>query len=161
MLAALSEIQSIDGNSASYESALYSVGNFLFRLGNWQDAGRQYQALLDTFPQGSHTQDAGWRLIWCSYLAGAHDQARQAFSDYLTHYPRSSHTPSALYWLGRLEEEQGNASEAHALNVLLRTRFAHSFYAEQARVRERKLPARADRAAGRPRRVQLLRRWQR
>ncbi len=147
-LAALSQIQAIDSHSTSYESALYSVGNLDFRLGDWQNAGHQYQTLVESFPQGSHKQDAGWRLIWCYYLAGAHDQVRQAFRDYLTQYTRSSHTPAALYWLGRLEEEQGDASDAQGLYALLQNRFAHSFYAEQASLRERKLPA--DRPAGVP-----------
>jgi soluble lytic murein transglycosylase len=140
-LAALSQIQVVDAHSASYESALYSVGNLFFRQGDWQNAGRQYEILVESFPQGSHTQDAGWQLIWCYYLAGAHGQARQAFRDYLTHYPRSTHTPAALYWLGRLEEEQGDISDAQALYSLLENRFAHSFYAELASLQERKLPA--------------------
>jgi len=140
-LAALAQIQAIDAHSSSYESALYSVGNLLFRLGDWQNAGRQYQTLVESFPQGSHRQDADWRLIWCYYLAGSHDQARQTLCDYLTQYPRSSHTPAALYWLGRLEEEQGDFSDAQGLYALLQSRFAHSYYAEQASLRERKFPA--------------------
>jgi soluble lytic murein transglycosylase len=140
-LAALSQIQAIDAHSSSYESALYSVGNLFFRRGDWQNAGHHYQTLLESFPQGSHAQEAGWQLIWCYYLAGAHTQARQAFQDYLAHYTRSTHTPAALYWLGRLEEEQGDISNAQALYSLLQNRFAHSFYAEQASFEERKLPA--------------------
>ena len=141
VLAAVSQIQAIDAHSEAYESVLYSAGGLFFRLGDWQNASRQYQALVDSFPHGDHVQDAGWRLIWCSYLAGAHDRARQALRDYLTQYPRSTHTPAALYWLGRLEEEQGDQSEAQALYALLQNRFANSFYAEQARLRERKLLA--------------------
>jgi soluble lytic murein transglycosylase len=140
-LAALSQIQAIDAHSSSYESALYSAGNLFFRLSDWQNAGRQYQTLVESFPQRSHTQDAGWRLIWCYYLAGAHDQARQACRDYLTHYTRSTHAPAALYWLGRLEEDQGEITDAQALYSLLQNRFAHSYYAEQASLRERILPA--------------------
>jgi soluble lytic murein transglycosylase len=140
-LAALSQIQAIDAHSSAYQSALYSAGNLFFRLGDWQNAGRQYQTLVESFPQGSHTQDAGWRLIWCYYLGGAHDQARQAFRDYLSHYARSAHAPAALYWLGRLEEEHGAIRDAQALYSLLQNRFAHSFYAEQASLREQKLPA--------------------
>jgi soluble lytic murein transglycosylase len=140
-LQAVSQIQAIDAHSASYESALYSAGNLFFRLGDWQNASRQYQTLVGSFPQGSQTQDAQWRLIWCYYLSEAHDQARQAFRDYLTHYTRPAHTPAALYWLGRLEEEQGDLRDAQALYSLLQHRFAHSFYAEQANSRERKLPA--------------------
>jgi soluble lytic murein transglycosylase len=140
-LAALSRVQAIDAHSSSYESALYSVGNLFFSQGDWQNAGRQYQTLVQSFPQGSHAQDAGWRLIWCYYLAGAHAQARQAFQDYLARFTRSAHTPAALYWLGRLEEEQGGVSDAQALYSLLQKRFAHSFYAEQASLHERRLPS--------------------
>jgi soluble lytic murein transglycosylase len=140
-LAALSQIQAIDAHSASYESALYSVANLFFWQGDWQNAGRQYQTLAESFPQGSHTQDAGWRLIWCYYLAGDHAQARQALHEHLSHYTRSTHTPAALYWLGRLEEEQGGISDAQAFYSLLQNRFAHSFYAEQASLRVRKLSA--------------------
>jgi soluble lytic murein transglycosylase len=147
-LAALSQIQSIDAHSSSYESALYSVGNLFFRLGEWQNASRQYQTLVESFPQAGYTQDAGWRLIWCYYLAGDHDQARQALQDGLTHHPRSSHTPAALYWLGRLEEEQGDIRDAQALYSLLQNRFTHSFYAERASLQERKLPS--DRPAEAP-----------
>jgi soluble lytic murein transglycosylase len=140
-LQTVSQIQAIDAHSSSYESALYSAGNLLFRLEDWQNAGRQYQTLAESFPQGDHTQDADWRQIWCYYLAGDHGQARQAFRDFLMHYPQSAHTPAALYWLGRLEEEQGEIGDAQALYSLLQHRFAHSFYAEQANSRERKLPA--------------------
>jgi soluble lytic murein transglycosylase len=139
-LAALSQIQAIDAHSSSFDSALYSVGNLFFRLGEWQNASRQYQTLVESFPQGGYSQDAAWRLTWCYYLAGAHDRARQALQDGLAHYPRSSHTPAALYWLGRLEEEQGDITDAQALYSLLQNRFAHSFYAEQASLQERKLP---------------------
>jgi soluble lytic murein transglycosylase len=140
-LAALSQIQAIDSHSESYESALYSVASLFFRLSDWQNAGHQYQTLVDSFPQGRHAQDAGWRLAWCDYLNGAHVQAHQALLEYLAHYPDSPRTPAALYWLGRLEEEQGDASEARALYSLLRNRFAHSYYTVQASLRERKLPA--------------------
>jgi soluble lytic murein transglycosylase len=147
-LEALSQIQAIDAHSSSFESALYSVGNLFFRLGEWQNASRQYQTLVESFPQGGYVQEAGWRLIWCYYLSGARDQARQALQDGLTRHLRSNHTPAALYWLGRLEEEQGNVGDAQALYSLLQNRFTHSFYAEQARLQERRLPG--GRPAGAP-----------
>ena len=140
-LADLSQIQAIDAHSEAYESALYSVASLFFRLGDWQTAGRQYQALVDSFPQGSHVRDARWRLVWCFYLAQDHVQARQALFDYLAHYADSPRTAAVLYWLGRLAEEQGDASDARALYSLLHNRFAHSYYAVQASLRERKLPA--------------------
>ena len=148
VLATVSQIQAIDADSEAYESALYSAGGLFFRLGDWQNAGHQYQTLVESFPQGSDAQGSGWRVIWCHYLAGDHEQARQALRGYLEHYPRSSHAPAALYWLARLEEDQGDAGDAQALYALLQNRFAHSFYAEQASLRERKLPA--SRSVGMP-----------
>ncbi len=58
-LDALAQIQAIDSHSTSYESALNSAGGLFYRLGDWQNAARQYQTLLEAFPQGSHVQDAG------------------------------------------------------------------------------------------------------
>ena len=141
-LDALAQIQAIDAHSTSYESALYSAGGLFYRLGDWQNAGRQYQTLVESFPQGSHAQDAGWRLIWCHYMAGQREQALEDFQGYVTHYPRSSHTPAALFWLGRLEEERGDATSAQSLYSLLQDRFTHGFYAEQVRLRERNLSER-------------------
>ncbi len=142
-LDALTRIQAIDAHSTAYESALNSAGGLFYRLGDWQNAARQYQTLVEAFPQGSHVQDAGWRLIWCHYFSGQREQVLQDLQGYLTRYPRSSHIPAALYWLGRLEEEQGDAAGAQALYALLQNRFAHSFYAGQASLRERNLPAAA------------------
>ena len=142
-LDALAQIQAIDSHSTAYESALNSAGGLFYRLGDWQNAARQYQTLVEAFPQGSHVQDAGWRLIWCHYFAGQHEQVLQDLQGYLTRYPRSSRTPAALYWLGRLEEEQGDPASAQALYALLQNRFAHSFYAAQASLRQRNLPAAA------------------
>ena len=142
-LDALAQIQAIDSHSTSYESALTSAGGLFYRLADWQNAARQYQTLVEAFPQGSHAQDAGWRLIWCHYFSGQREQVLQDLQGYLTRYPRSSHIPAALYWLGRLEEEQGDAAGAQALYALLQNQFAHSFYAAQANLRERNLPAAA------------------
>jgi soluble lytic murein transglycosylase len=140
-LQALSQTQAISAHSSSFESALFAAGNLFFRLRDWQNAGLQYQTLSESFPQGDHIQDADWRLIWCYYLGGDHDRARQALKDYITHFTASPRLPAALYWLGRLEEEHGETRDARAIFSLLRTRFAHSFYAEQARLREPQLSA--------------------
>jgi len=56
-----------------------TAGNLFFRPGDWQNAGRQYQTLVESFPQGAKLKNAQWRLIWCYYLSGAHDQARKPF----------------------------------------------------------------------------------
>jgi len=140
ILQCLSQIQAIDAHSPFYEDALNSAGNSYFELGDWRNAGLQYQTLVESFPQGEHAHDVNWRRIWCLYLAGDHPGARQALQGFLTSYPGSPRGAAALYWLGRLDEEQGEIAEARMLYSFLRNRFAHSFYAEQAGLREKQLP---------------------
>jgi soluble lytic murein transglycosylase len=147
-LAALTELESLDAHSPSYESALYTAGNLFFRLEDWQNAGRQYQTLVETFPQGGHAPEARWRLVWCYYFGGEAEQAGQALRAYLAESTRPSHTAAAIYWLGRLEEKQADLRDAQALYALLASRFPHSYYADQANARLKKLPA--GRSAGAP-----------
>jgi soluble lytic murein transglycosylase len=149
-LAALREIQGVDARSPFYESALYTAGNVFFRLEDWQNAGRQYQTLVETFPQGTHAPEARWRLVWCYYFGGEAEQAGQALQAYLADSTQPSHTAAAIYWLGRLEEKQADLRDAQALYALLASRFPHSYYAEQANARLKKLPARRSPGAPAP-----------
>jgi soluble lytic murein transglycosylase len=141
VLATLAEIQALDARSSSYAMSLYTAGNLFFRLGDWQNAGRQYQTLVESFPQASPAAEARWRLIWSYYFAGASDQARQALRDYLAPSTRLTHTAAALFWLARLEEQEADLRDAQALYALLGNRFPHSYYAGQAAARMKKLPA--------------------
>lgn len=140
-LQALSRIQSLDAQSPSYASALFSAGSLFYRQSDWTNAARYYQPLVESFAEGEHARDASWRLAWCYYLARDHDRAHQALMDHLSRYPDSPHVAAALYWLGRLAEERGAISDARALYRLLPRRFPRGYYALQAGQRAQKLPA--------------------
>jgi hypothetical protein len=56
-------------------------------------------------------------------------------SEYLMQFPDSPRAPAALYWLGRIQEDQGALAEARALYALLVKRFVHTYYAPQAAAR--------------------------
>ncbi len=135
----LSELETQFASSPAYADALSAAGNFYYRQLNWQEAARVYQRLSELFPHGEHARDDGWRLVWCEYLL--HDpKAPDAIKEYLTRFPDSPRATAALYWLGRIKEEQGATSEARALYVLLGKRFVHSYYALQAAARLENLP---------------------
>ena len=42
------------------------------------------------------------------------DEAKQAFSDFITHYPESKLLPNCYFWLGRLQAQSNQLSEADA-----------------------------------------------
>jgi len=141
MLQPLAQIQSLYPQSPAHASALFFAGNLFFQQGDWQNAARYYQPLTESSPQSEHARDASWRLAWSYYLGQDSAKARQAFVDHSTRYPDSPRVPAALYWLGRVEEARGAASEARALYGLLGKRFVHSYYAVQAGQRLRNLPS--------------------
>ncbi|MGO8788044.1 MAG: transglycosylase SLT domain-containing protein [Terriglobia bacterium] len=115
----------------AYADALSAAGMFYYRQLNWQEAAREYRRLLDLFPQSDHLREDSWRLAWCDYLLGD-PKTSDMINWYLRKFPDSARAPSALYWLGRIQEDQGSAAEARALYELLQKRFVHAYYATQA-----------------------------
>ena len=140
MLRALDEIAIRYPQSPSFASALFSVGNIFDRREDWETAARYYQPLADNFPHDERGADAHWRVAWAYYLQKENASARQGFIEHIQHYPNSPHGPAALYWLGRLEEQNGDGFEARALYDLLTKRFTQSYYAFLANRRMAALP---------------------
>jgi soluble lytic murein transglycosylase len=115
----------------AYADALSAAGMFYYRQLNWQEAATDYRRLVDLFPRNEHLRDDGWRLAWCDYILGDPKTA-EIMTWYLRQFPDSARAPSALYWLGRLEENQASPAEARALYLLLQNRFAHTYYEKRA-----------------------------
>jgi soluble lytic murein transglycosylase len=120
---------------------------FYYRQLDWQEAAREYRRLGEFFPQSSHLREDKWRLAWCDYLL-ADAKTPDAIRQFLTAFPDSSHAPAALYWWGRIQEEQGVLSEARAIYAVLAKRFVHSYYAPKAAARLDALHAQAGNPSG-------------
>jgi len=133
--------------SPAYADALSTAGMFYYRQLNWQESARDYRRLYELFPQNDHLREDGWRLAWCDYLLGD-PQTAGVISNYLMWFPDSPRAPAALYWLGRMQEQQGALAEARALYALLAKRFVHSYYAPQAAARLAAIRARQGSLAG-------------
>lgn len=142
----LAQLETLGPAQPAYADALSSAGMFYYRQLDWQQAANAYQRLLELFPQSSHVRDDGWRLAWCYYLL-RDPKAPEAMQNYLTRFPDSPRAAAIVYWLGRVKEEQGAPAEARALYDLVRKRFVHSYYAQQALTRLSPLRNGKDRAA--------------
>jgi soluble lytic murein transglycosylase len=130
----LAQMETSDTYSPAYADGLSAAGMFYYRQLNWQESARNYRRLYELFPQNDHLREDGWRLAWCDYLLGD-PQTSNVICEYLMRYPDSPRAPAALYWLGRIQEEQGSLAEARALYALLAKRFVHTYYAPQAAAR--------------------------
>lgn len=128
----LEQLRAVYPATSAYARALSSFGNFHVRQGDWSEAAKYYQPLAESFPQTSRGREADWRLAWSFYLARDRPRAKAALTAHLTRYPDSDHVPAALYWLGRLAEQEGAIGEARAFYEVLRQRFIQSYYGWQA-----------------------------
>ncbi len=118
--------------SIAYAEGLDAAGDYYVRQGQWTQAAKYYRPLAQHFPRTELGEDASWRAAWAVYLQRQPAPARVALANFLADYPRSSHVPAALYWLGRLAKEDGAAPAARQLFETLETRFGQSYYAQKA-----------------------------
>jgi peptidoglycan lytic transglycosylase len=144
---AVNQIRSSYLNTHWHAVALQVLANYLMRKGNRNLAGLYYRTLAELFPKTSQGREASWRLAWINYLAGDSVQAQKFFLDHIKSYPQSAHVPAALYYLGRLEEQE-HPSTARALYALVAKRFVHDYYALEAASRLKALPRESASAAG-------------
>ncbi len=150
LLAMLDELQRDYPRSDWYASALSVAAYYFMTQGNWDRAGRFYGRLLDAFPGGSLSELASWRIAWINDFEGHRRTAEQSLVRFIERYPRSPRVPAALFYLGRLEADEGNASQARAVYRLLERRYIHDFYAFRAAERMRALPQASAHATSAP-----------
>lgn len=117
------------------EQALLSAGNAQLLLRNYESAARFYAELYTRFPNGASASYAHWKTAWLRMRLGDSAQARRLFEDQIKLYPASLEVPNALYWRGRLAEEEKDLNTARAYYQKLSDRFRFFYYAERARAR--------------------------
>lgn len=132
MLQTLQTLKQANPFSASYAEALAAVGFYYFRHANLGRAVEFYRTLSNGFADKPLGREAAWRVAWQPVTEGEPPVARLNILQYLKTYPDSIHFPSALYWLGRAAEDQGEGDEARAYYRALISRYAHSYFSTQA-----------------------------
>lgn len=90
-----------------------------------------YQACADSFPDSSDASYCHWKITWRAYL-DRQSTAGALLREHLIRYPSSEKAGAALYYLGRLAEDQGDAAFARRLYAEIRSRFPNYYYALQA-----------------------------
>ena len=135
----LGQLRQADPTSPWLEQALLSEGNLYLLKPDYDRAIDAYQELQERFPHGSRASYAHWKVAWLSLRQGREAEAKNRFEQQIALYPSSAEIPAALYWRGRLAEEDGEPAEASAYYKKLSDRFRNYYYGELARQRLRKL----------------------
>ena len=141
VLRTLAQLRQFGPSSPWLEQALYSAANMYLLKRDYDRAIDHFRELEQRFPNGTRTSYAHWKAAWLSFRQGRADEARKAFEDQLALYPNSGEIPAALYWRGRIAEEDKNSGMARAYYQKLSERYRNFYYAELARQRLKSLHA--------------------
>jgi soluble lytic murein transglycosylase len=109
------------------EVSLFLAGNYLWVQLDRAGAASYYKKLADNFPTSPDATAAQWRVAWVAVLK-RQPEAAELLADHLRRFPGSQFTPDAVYWLGRLAEESGNAALARGYYRKLQERFPQNYF---------------------------------
>jgi len=122
-------------NSRWLEEALYSGGNMYLLTHDSDQAIYHYQMLVDRFPMSIYAPSAHWRVAWMAYRQRRYSDAARLMDEQVVRYGAGLEAPSALYWRGRIYEDQAHdfpqaANYYRALNSTY-TNYYYGYLARQ------------------------------
>ena len=118
------------------EEALYSGGNMYLIKHDNQQAIYHYTTLVTLFPNSTYAPSAHWHAAWLNYRVRNYSEAARLMDEQIDRYAGGIEVPSALYWRGRiLEDEDRNFAQAANYYQALSTTYANFYYAILARQR--------------------------
>ncbi len=118
------------------EEALYSGGNMYLLKRDSAKATENYLLLVKLFPNSTYAPSAHWRAAWMSYRMRKYIDAARLMDEQIRQYSTSIEVPSALYWRGRIyEDEEHNFGQAVNYYRALSETYTNFYYAGLARQR--------------------------
>lgn len=116
--------------------ALYSSGNMYLLRKDFPTAITYYGELAKRFPTSTLAPSAHWRAAWLNYRIGQYSEAARLMDEQIAVYHGGREIPSALYWRGRLYQNQEHqpAMAAEYYRTVARL-YRHYYYASIAQQR--------------------------
>ncbi len=140
MREALDKLARLHPDSTWRLEALLAVGNS-YLVENQVDAYEPvYRACYEAFPKEAHASGCHWKVTWAHYLRRK-DDAGNLLREHLRMFPNSDESSAALYFLGRLAANAGDASSARDYYGEISREYPNYFYATLARERLAELGA--------------------
>jgi len=116
--------------------ALYSSGNMYLLRKDFPTAVTYYGELAKRFPQSTYAPSAHWRAAWLNYRIGQYSEAARLMDEQIAVYHGGKEIPSALYWRGRLYQNQESRPDMAATYYKTVARiYRHYYYASIAQQR--------------------------
>ncbi len=137
----LEHMRSSTPKSPWLEAALMSAGNMYLLRKDYDKALDYYREIHERFPEGNKAAYAHWKCAWLTYRQNRRDEAKKYFEEQVEFYPGTNEVPNAMYWRGRMAEDDRDYGVARAYYQKLSSRYRNYYYAVLARRRMTTLPA--------------------
>jgi soluble lytic murein transglycosylase len=131
----VSQLRTLAPDSPWMQEALISAGNMYMLRRDYETAVPFYAEIYQRQKNGRYSSYTHWRSAWLTYLMGKKDEAKKLFEEQLEMYPASAEVTAAIYWRGRLAEDDGDKPLARAYYQKLTENYRYFYYANLARER--------------------------
>jgi len=136
----LQHMRSTTPKSPWLESALFTAGNMYLLRQDYDHAIDYYREIHERFPNSSKAAYAHWKCAWLTYRQNRPQQAKKYFDEQIEFYPGSNEVPNAIYWRGRLAEDDHSYGLARTYYQKVADRYRNYYYGVSARKRLATLP---------------------
>ena len=119
--------------------ALLAEGNRSLLKKDYRNALSFYQETWSRNPQGKYASYTHWKTAWLTFRMNRRADAKRLFEEQIADYPAGLEVPAALYWRGRVAEEEHELAKAKAYYLKLAGRYRFFYYGELASDRMRNL----------------------
>jgi soluble lytic murein transglycosylase len=135
----VAQLRTLAPDSQWMTDALLSAGNMYMLRRDYEVAVPFYAEIYQRQKNGRLSPYTHWKTAWLTYRMGKRDEAKKLFEEQLRMYPGSPEAPNAIYWRGRLAEEDGEKALARSYYQKLTENYRYFYYANLARERMGKL----------------------
>ncbi len=135
----LSQLRTFAPDSQWFQEALLSSGNMYLLKNDFESGSKYYAEIYERQKNGRFSPYAHWKTTWLTYRMGKKDEAKRLLEEQLAFYPSSSEVPAAIYWRGRIAEDEGDKPVARAYYQKLSDNYRYFYYANLARERLEKI----------------------
>ncbi|HTS35177.1 MAG TPA: transglycosylase SLT domain-containing protein, partial [Candidatus Solibacter sp.] len=136
----LQHMRATTPHSPWLEAALFTAGNMYLLQENYDRAIDYYREIHDRFPDSSKAAYAHWKCAWLTYRQNRPEQAKKYFEQQIEFYPSSNEAPNAIYWRGRMAEDDRDYGLARTYYLKLTDRYRNYYYGVAARKRLATMP---------------------
>ena len=139
----VSQLRTLAPDSTWMMDALLSAGNMYMLRRDYELAVPFYAEIYQRQKNGRSSPYTHWKTAWLTYRMGKKDEAKRLFEEQIEMYPASQEVTAAIYWRGRIAEDEGDKGLARAYYQKLTENYRYYYYANLARERVAKLGAEA------------------